>query len=425
MHTKGILVRVKDSPFLKDSGWALVGSVLGKGLSLLAGIAVARFLGKDIYGEYGIIKNTLFQIAVFSTLGLGYTGTRFIAKAVAESAHNTLQIIRAIYNISYFTSGILAVLTFIFSDQIAALIKVPDTSLSIKFTALIIIANAVNTAQIGILSGFKSFRLIARNNTWGGIATFITSVLFTFYWSLNGALFALFLSMLFNAVINYFSIRKICSYFVAESKIETKIAYKELIGFSIPVALQESLYSLVGWGLSFMIIKYSSHGELGLYTAAMQWANIVLFIPGVLKNVILSYFSSSHNTILLRNRMIIINIVATLIPFIFISLFSGVIASFYGTTFEGLTFILRISCFASIFSSVAGVVIYEFISNGNTWLVFFSRLFRDGSVLVISAILLSTRMFDYPSSTIVVMVQMSVGVLFTLLMVSLVKYKLG
>ena len=418
-----IIQKLSNSPFLKDSSWALIGSVLGKGLSLLAGIAVARYLGKDVYGEYGIIKNTLFQIAVFSTLGLGYTGTRFVAKSIAASANNTRQIIRAIYTISYITSGLLAVLTFIFSDQIAALIKVPDTSLAIKCTALIIVANAVNAAQVGILSGFKAFKRIAQNNTWGGIVTFVTSVGFTYLWGLNGSLLALLISMVFNAVINNVSIKSLTKRMSMVSSASTGL-YKELIGFSIPVALQESLYSVVAWSISFLIIEYSNHGELGLYTAAMQWANIVLFIPGVLKNVILSYFSSSQNTVSLRNKMIMINITATFIPFVFISIFATWITSFYGPTFAALPLLLMMSCFASIFYSVAGVVLYEFISNGNTWLVFFARLFRDGSILILSVILLSTRIVDYPSSAIVIMVHTAVGVLFALFMVALVKYKL-
>ena len=51
--------RLKSSDLFKDSFWALAGSALGKGLSLLAGIAVARFLGKEVYGEYGTIRTCL------------------------------------------------------------------------------------------------------------------------------------------------------------------------------------------------------------------------------------------------------------------------------------------------------------------------------------------------------------------------------
>lgn len=72
--------RFKESKLFKDSAWALIGSILGRGLSLFAGIAVARFLGKKIYGEYGMIKSNLVLVSVFSTFGLGYTATKFCSK---------------------------------------------------------------------------------------------------------------------------------------------------------------------------------------------------------------------------------------------------------------------------------------------------------------------------------------------------------
>ncbi|HIX44931.1 MAG TPA: oligosaccharide flippase family protein, partial [Candidatus Barnesiella excrementipullorum] len=48
------LDRLKQSSIFKDSFWALLGNVLGKGLALIAGIVVARFLGNETYGEYGM-----------------------------------------------------------------------------------------------------------------------------------------------------------------------------------------------------------------------------------------------------------------------------------------------------------------------------------------------------------------------------------
>ena len=71
---------IKENTFFKDSFWAVVGNGSGYGLLLLAGIIIARLLGKDLYGEYGFIKTTMFQFAAFATLGLGYTATKFIAQ---------------------------------------------------------------------------------------------------------------------------------------------------------------------------------------------------------------------------------------------------------------------------------------------------------------------------------------------------------
>lgn len=45
---------------------------------------IARFLGKELYGEYGTIKTTLTYIAIVSTFGFGYTATKYIAEYIQE-----------------------------------------------------------------------------------------------------------------------------------------------------------------------------------------------------------------------------------------------------------------------------------------------------------------------------------------------------
>ena len=67
---------------LKDSFWALLGNLIGKGLPFVAGIFVARLLGSESYGEFGLIKSSLISIALFSSFGLGITATKFIAEVV-------------------------------------------------------------------------------------------------------------------------------------------------------------------------------------------------------------------------------------------------------------------------------------------------------------------------------------------------------
>jgi len=389
LHIKDNKDRFANSQLFQDSMWALIGSVLGKGLSLLAGIAVARFLGKEAYGEYGMIKNTLVQIAIFSTLGLGYTGTRYIASAISEDVDLVKRYVKIIYQLSFIASFILAVCTFCFSQEIANYIDAPETSFAFRLTAFIVIANAVNTAQIGILSGFKAFKTIANNNVLGGVVTFVLSVLLTYFYSLDGALIALLISMMFNAFINMLSIKTAVKAYPSTIVDDTKGLYKDLISFSIPVALQESLYSVVGWAMSLLLIKMANYGELGLYTAAAQWSSIVLFVPGVLKNVILSHFSSSPNHFIMRKRMLLINFFATFVPFLIISACSSFVSRFYGQTFATLPLVLIISCAGSIFSSISSVIIYEFIAKKKTWFVFFARFIRDLSILGLSYLLLS------------------------------------
>ena len=77
---KEIKNKALNSRLTIDSFWALFGNISAKGLALIAGILVARFLGSEVYGEFGLIKTTLMSLALFSTLGLGFTSTKFIAE---------------------------------------------------------------------------------------------------------------------------------------------------------------------------------------------------------------------------------------------------------------------------------------------------------------------------------------------------------
>jgi len=375
--------RLTNSPLFKDSFWALVGSVLGKGLSLFAGILVARFLGKEMYGQYGLIKNTLVNIAVFSTLGLGYTGTRYIAKCFAGNKGEIRQIIKIIYSITLIASGVVALGVFVFAEPLAVFLKSPEMDKALRLTSLIVIFNAINTTQIGVLSGFKEFKEIARNNTYSGIVTFLSSGIFAYLWGLDGALVALLISMLFNVIINYYSTNKIVK-LIPEEPTNNVTNTKEILYFSIPIALQESMYTFVHLAGSYLMIFYGGYGELGILSAASQWSSVMLFIPGVMKNVMLSYFSSSASTTSLRKKMLLVNGSCTIIPWMFIIILSGVIASFYGNTFINLKIVLVISCSQSIFSSMSSVIVYEFVSQGKNWQMFFIRFGRDSLSILIT-----------------------------------------
>ena len=409
-----LLNRFKGNDLASDSFWALFGSALGKGLSLIAGVLIARFLGKDIYGQYGILKNTLLNIAVFSTLGLGYTGTRFIAK---NALMDVSYIIKNILRITLIASAVIAFLVILYSNRIALFIKAPSLGWALRLTAVIIVFNAINTSLVGILSGFKAFKCIAKNNVFAGVVTFILSVLLSFIYGLSGALWALLISTLFNVAINYISV---LSYRKEGEKRELAIVdVKELISFSIPIALQESLYTVVHFFSSILLITYGGYGELGITSAASQWSSVLLFFPSVMQNVILSYFSSAQSTLSLRKKMIIINGGATFFPWLCLALFSNVIASFYGSSYLKLNIVLIIMCANAIFSSISNVVVYEFVALGKNWQMFCFRFLRDLTSLLLAWLFLSSGIIQAQASIVSSFVYTLCGFLFMVVLLLL------
>jgi O-antigen/teichoic acid export membrane protein len=380
-----------------DSFWALVGSVAAKGLSLSASVVVARFLGKASFGEYGIIRNTLLYIAIFSTFGLGYTATKYVSEYKIKSPEKLIFFCRNAFRITLFVSGIMALFLFLFSNYVAvSILESPRLNIPLKYVSIWVVFNALTTTQTGILSGFGEFKKMAKINGVIGVITFFSSTVLTFFYGLEGALIALLVSQIVNWYLNY----KVLIHYLPKTGASenNKDFVKEIILFSLPIALQEALYSATSWLSLYLLIKMTSYGELGLYSAAMQWAAVILFIPAILRNVVLSHMSEAtddlnkHNMVL--KKMLKINFLSTIIPFIFVFLFSGLIVAFYGATFKGLQSVLNIAVFTSVFACLSSVYSQAYMSRGKNWLMLLLRLFRDLGILVLTYFLITSYTFE-------------------------------
>lgn len=392
MKYQALVKRLKESRLFKDSFWAVFGNGMGFGLMLLAGILIARFLGKDLYGEYGMVKTTMFQVAAFATFGLGYTSTRFVAKAKREDPSQICGIVHSSFLITIASSSVLAILLFIFAYPLAEFIEEPSLALAFRLLGVITILKALLTTQNGVLAGLGDFKGLARNNVISGLSLLVLCVPLTVLFSVKGSLLALALSQFINLVLNFFLLKK-----------EKLIAWnewqfsklKELLRFSIPVALQELTFSLSYWLTSLILVKMTTMGELGVYSAAAQWNTVVLFVPSLLSNVILSHLSGNVSNKKHHQRTIqmalCMNLCCTLLPFLIVYFSTDFIYTLYGPSFSSLPTVLRISLFSTILSCLGNVFNNEMISQGRTWVTFFARSTRDilGVVVVYYLLLIS------------------------------------
>ena len=393
MRFKKIKHRLKNSKLFKDSFWALLGNVMSKGLSLVAAILVARFFGPETYGEYGMIKNTLVYIAVFSTFGLGFTATKFVAQNKDRAPERLRSLIRAAMVVSLCFSGIMAILVFAFAGPLATYLEDPSLMTTLRYTAVVIIFNSLATVQIGVLAGLKKFKQTAYVNVAVGCITFIFSVILSFYYGLDGAVIALLITNVANCLLNYIVLRQSLSKY---PKVEITLWHdvKEQVKFSTPIAIQESSYSITFWVSNLLLVKMADYGQLGLHSAATQWTAVILFIPSVLQNVMLSYLSESaeegattvqHKML---KRMLLINFSATFVPFLIILAISPFVIIIYGESYDGLALVLNIAMAATVIRCMVQVFIQEFIALGKTWTLCVIRLGRDLLSLALSAFLI-------------------------------------
>jgi len=60
--------------------WNTISSIFFQGGTLVANIVVAKIIGKELFGEYGLVLSTILTVAVLSQIGTGIAATKYVAQ---------------------------------------------------------------------------------------------------------------------------------------------------------------------------------------------------------------------------------------------------------------------------------------------------------------------------------------------------------
>ncbi len=382
--------RIRGSALAQDSFWAVVGNGLGNALLLLAGILIARFLGKDLYGEYGVVKTTMMYSAAFATFGLGITSTKFLADCLQRRSGSARAIMRDSLRITLVFSVVVAIGILVLASPLSRYLHRPALAAAFRMLSGIIVFRALSATQQGILAGVRAFRSIGVNNILSGMSMLVLSVPLAWCFGLRGALSALLLSQAVACLLNYLSIRRCRAAFLGEQ--EERSFVGELVRFSFPIAMQESSFTLCSWLGMLLLTRYATVGDVGIFTAALQWNVIIMLIPTLLSNVVLAHLSGTtgdagrHKQTL--RRMLLVNVVCAVVPFVVVYPLGGYISLLYGSGFGSLGAVLRILLLDALLFSVTTVFKSEYIARGHNWLLFAVRAVKDSLLVVLAYILL-------------------------------------
>jgi O-antigen/teichoic acid export membrane protein len=344
---------------------------------LLASIFVARFLGKTSYGELGILQSTISMLGVFAGFGLGLTTTKHIAEYRVSDPSRAGRIM-AISSIFALLSGAtLSLILFVFSPWLAQnSLNAPHLTGVLRVASIILFISALNGAQTGALSGFESFKVIARINFIVGLTSFPTLVCGAWIWGLFGATWALVLNLAIHWLLNFMALRHEARRHkirvtLSGCRPELPILWK----FSLPAVLSSALVGPVNWTCNaFLVNQPNGYDEMAIYNVANQWHSMFIYLPGIINGVILPLLSSqitedkTVNSRKILQLAIAINLLLTLIPVIAISIFSPYVMMLYGSSYHSgwsaLVFALLTSCLIAVQSPVGQTI----ASSGKLWI---------------------------------------------------------
>lgn len=356
--------------------WSICGAVISRGSMLLASILIARILGREVYGEYGILRTTVNMFLVFAGFGLGMTATKYVAEFRLTDPARTGRILAISGLFATCTGTLVAAVMYMFAPWVAThTINAPHLSGELKVGALVLFLNALNGAQTGALAGFEAFKITAMVNLGVGLASFPILVGGAYFGGLRGAVWALGAIMLVNWLLNHIALRhQVACHNVPFT---SKGCFKELPilwRFSLPAVLSGIMVSPVMWICNAVLVNQpDGYGQMGLFDAANQWVAAILFIPGMIGQIVLPILSNlnglsdraKYRKIIYYN--VILNGGVSFAIALPIAILAPFIMRSYGAKFEQGAPVLVLLCVCSVLISMNNVIGQAIASKSKMW----------------------------------------------------------
>jgi O-antigen/teichoic acid export membrane protein len=361
-----------------SGGVLLLASAFGNGLNYLFGIFIARWLGPESFGIYGLgltIFNILSLTVVFGMdVGVIKFASHYLGAGIPSKAKETVVAALAITcGAGLVTAAVLAWL----ADPLASSIyQKPELAIPLLFFAAAIPFSTVGNVALSATQAFQTVRYTACiKYGWEPVTKFMLAA--SLLWAgfqLTGVLAAVFIAVALSATLFLRALYKLTAS-QKNSLTWNQHEAKCLIAFCLPLIVS-NLFGVVAPRTDVLILGYWANvHEVGLYLSAFQTAAIM--------SLILSSFGAGFAPIIsqawsLRDteRMNAsyksvsrLSFTIALPIFCFFLLFAAPTLEVFGPEFSKGTTALMILAIGQLFNSVTGSANTMLLMSGHSKLV--------------------------------------------------------
>lgn len=372
--------RLKSSPLIsnlaRSAVWSLAGALISRALTLVSSILVAHMLGKEGFGELGIIQSTVGMFGVLAGFGLGLTATKNVAECRTKDPARAGRIIVLSTAVTFVLGGLMALTLVALAPWLAErTLAAPHLTGLLQVSSGLIFLGALNGCQSGALAGFEAFKSIARINLLAGLISFPLLVGGVWYGGLVGGVWGLVASLGVNWFFNHLALRaEAAKANVPLSFSDCGREWKVLWNFSLPAMLCSLMIAPVNWVcLAILANQIGGYADMGIFNAANQWRTAILFVPQALTGIVLPTLASlDPKSDRLRYQKVFWGTVA-IIGSVALALALGVIAGSdfiirsYGAGFGEGRGTLILLALAAVNMAVNNVLGADIISQGRMW----------------------------------------------------------
>ncbi len=391
-----LLSRFLSGRFSSGILWNFIATVFSQGSVFLTAIFLARILGKETFGEFGMIQSTLLTLAGLAQIATGLTATKYVAEFRLIDKKRAGRVL-GLCSIMTVISGFVATVLLIFSASFLAekIFKAPYLEDGLLIASAFVLFSVMNGFQTGALVGLERFKSLSVYGALLGIGYFIICVTGASFWGLYGAFAGMVISAMLRWLVYGMLLRR------EAEKQNITILYKEgfrekevLYRFALPSAVSSMTTMPSVWlGNAFLVQQVNGFSEMGLYSAGINLRTIVLFLPYVINNVSLAIINSHKGSQNISSYSS--SFFMTLKLTFFLALTGALVMwlsgewvlQLFGKDFVGKYVTIMITLMSiSVFFEALNIAVHQLIqSHEKMWLSFFAiALPRDLTVVILA-----------------------------------------
>jgi O-antigen/teichoic acid export membrane protein len=355
--------------FQKGITWNIAGAVLNNGSNFLTNILIANLLGREVFGQYGMIQSTLTTFVGVAQAAGGITATKYVAEFRSHDKEKAGRVLGLCAATTIATGCISTLLIFLCAPWLAHnTLKAAALQRPLQIAAAVVFFTVVNAFQTGALAGLESYKQWAIANGLQGPFQFGICVFSTWRWGLQGAVAGLLVSSAVRWLILHIAMK----WEANKQGITLRFSgfWQEraiFMKFALPAALSGLSAAPAIWlGNTFLVRQAGGYSQMALFSAALNLKNVVIFLPILLNNQRGQKDRLSYRKVFWTNMVLTGS--AALLGAVIIGAFGPHLLRLYGKTFpEGQGILTLLLCAAIL--EVLAMASYQIIqSEEKMWL---------------------------------------------------------
>ena len=358
--------------------WNFASAICTQGATFLTTIVLTNMAGIGVFGRYSMVQNTLATVVTLSALSMSTTTTKFISEFRSTDRNRTGRLLSLFNRISLISGAVSGILLLLAADLIATTLKDPGLAPGLRIGAGFLFFSTVNAYQLGALAGFEGYRSLAVAAALSGTLTLVCASLGMYLYGYVGAIAGQAIGSFCRFLFNRIALSMECEKAeVVPHSGPVPDQGRFLFRFALPAML--STYSSIpaAWFANGFVFRHAGgSSQMALYTAALTFKTVLLFLPMTITGVTLPVINNARATTdlkrylrLYRQNVMVVSAASMIFAAPFL-LFGETLLKAFGRDYSAGHEILNVMVISSIVDGIGIAISPFFQSQGRMWMLF-------------------------------------------------------